>query len=60
MIKIEEDSIYNEKKQNTNKQRRHFVKTQSGLNKEKLYLDYDIYPTDIQKLRFENVYNKHY
>ena len=38
------------------KQRRYFVKTQSGLNKEKLYLDYDIYPTDVQKLRFNNVY----
>ena len=42
------------------KQRRYFVKTQSGLNKEKLYLDYDIYPTDIQKLRFEKCIQKIY
>ena len=38
------------------KQRRYFVKTKSGLNKEKLYQDYDIYPTDVQKLRMANIY----
>ena len=32
-------------------QRRYFVKTKNGLNKEKLYQDYDIYPTDIQNIR---------
>ena len=37
-------------------QRRYFVKTKSGLNKEKLYQDYDIYPTDVQKLRMANIY----
>ena len=43
------------------KQRRYFVKTQSGLNKEKLYQDYDIYPTDVQKLEISEIlYNKHY
>ena len=26
------------------KQKRYYVKTKSGLNKEKLYHDYDIYP----------------
>ena len=37
------------------KQRRYFVKTKSGLNKEKLYQDYDIYHTDVQKLRMANI-----
>ena len=60
-IKIEEGILFINGEKETKykwmkKQRRYFVKTQSGLNKEKLYLDYDIYPTDIQKLRFENVY----
>ena len=32
-------------------QRKYFVKTKNGLNKEKLYQDYDIYPTDIQNIR---------
>ena len=32
-------------------QRKYFVKTKNGLNKEKLYQDFDIYPTDIQNIR---------
>ena len=32
-------------------QRKYFVKTKNGLNKEKLYQDYDIYPNDIQNIR---------
>tara|TARA_Y100001954_G_scaffold106688_1_gene115851 strand:- start:4203 stop:5519 length:1317 start_codon:yes stop_codon:yes gene_type:complete len=60
-IKIEDGILFINGEKETKydwmkKQRRYFVKTQSGLNKEKLYLDYDIYPTDVQKLRFGNVY----
>lgn len=60
-IKIEDGILFINGEKETKyhwmkKQRRYFVQTQSGLNKEKLYLDYDIYPTDVQKLRFENVY----
>ena len=61
MIKIEDGILFINGEKETKyewmkKQRRYFVKTQSGLNKEKLYIDYDIYPTDVQKLRFENIY----
>ena len=42
------------------KQKRYYVKTKSGLNKEKLYNDYDIYPDpsarDILKTRYKNIY----
>ena len=61
VIKIEDGILFINGEKETKyewmkKQRRYFVKTQSGLNKEKLYIDYDIYPTDVQKLRFENIY----
>ena len=52
-IKGERESRHDWMKQ----QRRYFVKTKNGLNKEKLYQDYDIYPTDIQNIRGEkNLY----
>ncbi len=39
------------------KQRWYFVKSNNGLNTEKLYIDYDIYPNDIYKdYRSKNIY----
>ena len=60
-IKIEDGILFINGEKETKydwmkQQRRYFVRTKSGLNKEKLYQDYDIYPTDVQKLRLGNVY----
>lgn len=52
-INGEQETIINGMKQ----QRRYFVKTKNGLNLQKLYQDYDIYPTDLQTMRgVKNIY----
>jgi len=52
-INGEQETIMNGMKQ----QRRYFVKTKNGLNLQKLYQDYDIYPTDLQSMRgVKNIY----
>ena len=61
-IKIEDGTLFINGEKETKydwmkQQRRYFVKTTSGLNKEKLYQDYDIYPTDVQQMRgVKNLY----
>ena len=55
-VKIENGTLFINGERETRhdwmkQQRRYFVKTKNGLNKEKLYQDYDIYPTDIQNIR---------
>jgi len=61
-IKIENGVLFINGKQETiiegmKQQRRYFVKTKNGLNLQKLYEDYDIYPTDLQTMRgVKNIY----
>ena len=61
-IKIEDGILYINGEIETKydwmkQQRRYFVKTTNGLNKEKLYQDYDIYFTDVQQMRgVKNIY----
>lgn len=61
-IKIENGVLFINGKQETiiegmKQQRRYFVKTRNGLNLQKLYQDYDIYPTDLQTMRgVKNIY----
>jgi len=61
-IKIEDGILYINGEKETKydwmkQQRRYFVKTTNGLNKEKLYQDYDIYFTDVQQMRgVKNIY----
>ena len=61
-IKIENGVLFINGKQETiiegmKQQRRYFVKTKNGLNLQKLYQDYDIYPTDLQTMRgVKNIY----
>jgi len=61
-IKIEDGTLFINGEKETKydwmkQQRRYFVKTTNGLNKEKLYQDYDIYFTDVQQMRgVKNIY----
>lgn len=61
-IKIENGVLFINGEQETiiegmKQQRRYFVKTKNGLNLQKLYQDYDIYPTDLQTMRgVKNIY----
>lgn len=61
-IKIENGVLFINGEQETiiegmKQQRRYFVKTRNGLNLQKLYQDYDIYPTDLQTMRgVKNIY----
>ena len=63
-IKIENGTLYINSVQEEEvpwkkKQKRYFIRTKNGLNQEKIYKDYDIYPTDIQKIRGKNLYVIH-